>query len=330
MSRRSALAQIQADLAKATVTTANSPGSLLSPEQSEAFIRVIKDKSMFGDAIRLIRRRAATGEINKITSGARLLRGKQENADDGYRAGITFPDVEYEAKKWWLPWEVTEDEFHENIEEERLEAKVTAEMTDQAALDWDDLDVNGDEDAVGPDAPFLNINNGLLKLSDLSTDVHHLSATDIGDGSGDLDKAHFFQMIYAMPNKYRAQGQLRFFLSPNRAISWTEYLTDRETGAGDAALIAAGQVGNRPLNIEFFEVPAMPDDRIILTAPNNLARVVTWDVRRRKVTGETDWELATRDKRGYLIVAKSDFIIIEDDAVVDLHGLTDVPVAEAS
>lgn len=320
MDRRTALAQLQ----KATVTTANSAGSLLSPQQSDAFIRVIKDKSGFGDAIKLIRRRSATGEINKITSGARLLRGKTENADDGYRAGVTFPEVEYEAKKWWLPWEVTEDEFHENIEEERLEAKITGEMTDQAALDWDDLDVNGDEDDGGADADFLNINNGLLKLAETVSGVHRVDATDVGDASGDLEKAHFFAALYALPDKYRAQGQARFFLSPTRALSWVEYLTDRETGAGDIALMGSAGVGSKPLNVEFFEVPSMPDDRIIVTAPQNLARVVTWDVRRRKVTGETDWELATRDKRGYLIMAKSDFIIIEPDAVVDLHGLSAV------
>jgi hypothetical protein len=323
MDRRAALAELQ----KATITTGNSAASLLSPEQSDAFIRVIKDKSGFGDAIQLIRRRAASGEINKISSGARLLRGKAENADDGYRAGVDFPEVEYDAKKWWLPWEVTEDEFHENIEEERIEAKITAEMTDQAALDWDDLDVNGDTAAgAGPDQAFLQINDGLLKLAEDndSGNIHRVDATDVGDGSGDLVKEHFFSAIYAMPNKYRAQGQLRFFLSPNRSLSWMEYLTDRETAAGDAALLAAAQVGNKPLNIEFFEVPSFPDDRIVLTAPNNLARVVTWDVRRRKVTGDTDWELATRDKRGYLIVAKSDFIILEDDALVDVHDFSAV------
>lgn len=313
--RRRALAQLQ----KATIDTSVGAGGLLSPSQSAAFIQTVKDRSTFGDAIRLERRRTSAGEINKLTSGARLLRGKPENADDGYRAEVDFPTVEYATKKMWLPWEVTEDEYHDNIEGEALEAKITDEMTQQLALDWDDLDVNGDEAAVGPDADFLTINDGVLVQLETNTsgNVHRLDASTINGGV--IDKAHFFAMLRAMPNKYRAQGQLRFLLSPARATTWVEYLTDRNTAAGDAALLGQGGAARSPINVEFFEVPSWPDDRIVLTSPQNFVRVVDWDVRRRRVTGDTDWELATRDKRGYLFYLRSDVIVLEDDAVVDMY-----------
>lgn len=324
--RRKALGKLQ----KSTIDTTMGAGGLLSPSQSESFIQIVKDRSTFGDAIKLVRRKTTTGEINKLTSGSRLLRGKAENSDDGHRVGVEFPTVDYEAKKMWLPWEVTEDEYHENIEGEKLEAKILDEMTQQLALDWDDLDVNGDEEAVGDDADFLNINDGILVQyeDNASGNVHRIDASDINGGA--LSKEHFFAMKYAMPNKFINQGKLRFLLSPNRATTWVEYLTDRETAAGDAALLAMGTHGNRPLNIEFFEVPSFPDDRIVLTAPENIARVVTWDVRRKKVTGETDWELATRDKRGYLFFLSSDVISLEDDAVVDLHGLDPILTSPGS
>lgn len=315
--RREALSRLQ----KATITTSVGSGGLLSPSQSAAFIQVVKDRSTFGDAIRLERRRTQAGEINKLTSGARLLRGKPENADDGYRVEVDFPTVDYATKKMWLPWEVTEDEYHDNIEGEALEAKITDEMTQQLALDWDDLNVNGDEGAVGPDADFLGIDDGLLTQleANVSGDVHRIDASTINGGV--ITKEHFFAMKYAMPNKYVNQGQLRFLLSPNRATRWVEYLTDRETPAGDAAFLAQGPASNKPLNIEFFEVPSFPDDRIVMTSPQNVVRVVDWDVRRRRVTGDTDWELATRDKRGYLFFLRSDLIVLEDDAVVDLYDL---------
>jgi hypothetical protein len=324
--RRKALAQLQ----KATIDTGVGAGGLLSPSQSAAFIQTVKDRSSFGDAIRLERRRTDTGEINKLTSGARLLRGKQENADDGYRAEVQFPTVDYEAKKMWLPWEVTEDEYHQNIEGEALEAKITDEMTQQLALDWDDLDVNGDEAAVGPDADFLAINDGVLAQleANASGNVHRIDASTINGGV--VTKDHFFRMIQAMPNKYRQRGQLRFLLSPARAISWVEYLTDRNTAAGDAALLGQGGASRSPLNVEFFEVPSWPDDRIVLTSPQNFVRVVTWDVRRRRVTGDTDWELATRDKRGYLFYLKADVIVLEDDAVVDMYDFDPIGSENAS
>lgn len=320
--RRNALAQLQ----KATITRAVGAGGLLQPAQSRAFIQTVKEKSSFGDAIRVERRTPETGEINKLTSGSRLLRGKAENADDGYRAEVEFPTIDYTAKKMWLPWEVTEDEFHENIEGEGLEAKITDEMTQQLALDWDDLNVNGDESSP---SPFLSIDDGLLtKLEDnASGDVHRVNAQSINGGA--WDKAHVFAMKYAMPNKYVNQGTLRYLLSPNRATSWIEALTERATGAGDAALLAQGPTATKPLNIEFFEVPSFPDDRVVLTSPQNVVRVVTWDVRRKRVTGDTDWELATRDKRGYLFFLKQDLIVLEDDAVVDLYGLDEIDVGSS-
>ena len=314
MDRREALAILQ----KATIDSTVAAGGLLSPSQSQSFIQTIKDKSAFGKSLRLERRRSATGEINKLTSGSRLLRAKPENADDGYRAGVTFPTVDYEARKMWLPWEVTEDVFHENIEEQAVEAKITDEMTQQFALDWDDLDVNGDEASANA---FLQINDGLLTLlaANASGDVNRIDGSTINGGA--LAKDHFFAAHYAMPNQYVNAGGLKWHASPNRITSWIEYLTDRATAAGDAALFLEGR---GPLGIPWAPVPAFPDDRIVLSDPKNFVRVVTWDVRRRKVTGDTDWELATRDKRGYLFFVKPDFLVLEDAAVVDVHTLDPV------
>jgi hypothetical protein len=316
MDRRQALSLVQ----KATVDRAVAAGGMLSPEQSAAFIQTIKDKAVLSSKMRLERRRAETGELNKLTSGGRLIRAAAENADDGYRAEVQFPTVEYATKKLRLPWEVTEDVFHENIEEQAVEAKITDEMTQQFALDWEDLDVNGDESQTGDD--FIGINDGILKiLEDNLAASHRIDATAYGDASGNIHKEHFFAAIKAMPNKFVNAGNLAFLGSPVQSISWVEYLTERNTAAGDAALFGGGQA-NRPLNIEFIPVPAFPDDRLVLTSPSNLVRVVTWEVRKGKVTGETDWELLTRDKRGYIYFVKPDVIVEELDAAVDVYGLT--------
>lgn len=314
--RRSYLAAVQ----KATVDTGVAAGGLLSPEQSTAFVRTIKDKAVLSSRMRLVQRRAASGEINKLTSGGRLIREATENADDGYRAEVQFPTVPYAAKKIRLPWEVTEDVFHENIEQEALEAEIVDEMTQQFALDWEDLNVNG-SDASGD--PFLGIDDGLLQI--LSTSLagsHRINATSLPATT--IAKEAFFSALKAMPNKYINQGNLAFLGSPVQTIAWVEYLTARNTAAGDAALFGGGQA-NRPLNIEFIGVPSFPDNRLVLTPPSNLTRVVTWDVRKRRVTGETDYELATRDKRGYIYFVKADFIVQELDAAVDVYGLTVAP-----
>lgn len=311
MSRRAALA-------KATITRTTASAGLLPAGVSRKFLHKMKDTSEFGKAIRMEIVNEPTGTINYIASGRRLIRKADENADDGYRAEVTFPTVPYATTKVRLPWEVTEDTYHENIEGQTLEEAIVAEMTEQFGLDLDDLDVNGDTADVSGEAAFLTIDNGLLKLAKEAAGIHRVDASAIKGGA--IDKAHFFAMHYAMPNKYRGSGTARLFMSPNRKISWLEAMTERETAAGDA-VIAGGNGFDKPLGTPIIEVPFFPDDRIIYTDPKNLVRVVSWQVRKRKVTGDTDWELATRDKRGYLYFLKRDFIIQEVDAVVDLHDL---------
>ncbi len=324
MDRRQALAEFQ----KATIDT--SVGGQLNPEQSKVFIQEVMEKSGFGGAIKLERRTAPKGTIDKMGSGSRLVRGRKENTDDGYRASITTDDIEYDAKDLWLPFEVTEDFFHENIEGESAEAKVVNRMTSQFALDLDDLNINGNEADASEESAFLGLDDGLIKLATSSADTHHVKGAKVKDHEGNelkgaIAKEIFFQLKYAMPNKYVNSGRLRWFMSPNRWTSWIEYLTNRQTPAGDAALTATQFF---PLGIPPFigtssdensspmpGVPFWPDDLIMLADPQNFDRVVTWDIERYRVTGATDWELATRRKRGYVFFIKQDFLIVEDDAI---------------
>lgn len=309
-------------LAKATITTQDAAAGLLDPERSSAFVRTLKEKGNFGNLIRQDMRRSPSGEIDKLSTGSRLIRAATENSDDGYRAGATFGTVPYQTAKMRLPWEVTEDVFRENIEGQGLEASLTDEMTTQFALDMDDLDINGDTAAVGADAAFLNINDGILKqIATANVAGRNIDASTIN--SGVLAKDHFFEALYAMPNKYRLQGNLRWLISPNRALQWWETLTDRVGAQGDALLGSPGAANatNSPLAIPFWVVPHMPDSTIILANPRNFVRVISWDIRKRRVTGETDADLAARDKRFYVFFIKSDIVVQELDAVVRVHTL---------
>lgn len=321
MDRRSALSQVQ----KATIDTGVASAGLLNPEQSRAFIQVIKDKTVLSSRMRIETRTAASGEINKLTSGARLIRRATENADDGYRAEAQFPTVPYATKKLRLPWEVTEDVYHENIEGEALEATLVDQMSQQFGLDLEDLEVNGDTAAgAGPDQAFLTINDGILKQlavdGALGTPLgHHVDASTIQSGAIAIE--HFFAMLHALPNRYRnaLASKLRWIMSPTKKIEWWEALALRTGIAADALFTGASGPANNPLGIPILEVPSFPDDTILLCDPSGLIRVISWDVRKRKVTGETDSSLALLDKRLYIWFIKHDVIIEELDAVVRAH-----------
>jgi HK97 family phage major capsid protein len=317
MSKVSRRAAIQ----KATTDTTVASGGLLNDSQSRAFVEVLREEAQLGDVIRTEGRGTVEGEINKISTATRLLRKKVENADDGYRAAPTFPTVPYAAKGVKLPVEVTEEVFHRNIEGEGLEAKLLRQMVAQMAADLEDLNINGDE---GSGDPFLSIDDGLLDKAstNASGDYNRIDGSTINAGA--FEKAHLFAAQAALPNKYRRGGNNApvWLMSPTKYGQYQEYLSDRATGAGDAALTGApGAATLSPLGYEVVQVPSMPDTRVILTLKGNLVRVVTWNIRRRRVTGETDWELATRDKRGYIWFLEQDFIVETDEAVVDVHTL---------
>lgn len=328
--RRQALAELQ----KATIDTA--VGGQLNPEQAKAFMQEIQDSSSFGSQIRQEQRTATKGTIEKMGSGSRLIRGAIENADDGYRAGISTDEIEYDAGKLKLPFEVTEDFFRHNIEGQPVEPKIVGRMTRQFGNDLDDLNINGDESDVSGEAAFVALDDGLLVKAETGGHTHRVKATEVKDGEGKklegaMASELFFAAKYAMPDKYVNSGRLRWMMSPNRWTSWIESLIHRNTGVGDAALTAKDlyPLGIPPMIAASSTenpnpmpgVPFFPDDRILLCDPQNLVRVVTWDVRSKRVTGDTDWELATRDKRGYIFFIEQDFVIEEEDAIVDLFEL---------
>ncbi len=310
-------------LAKATVTTTDAASGLLDPSQGTAFIRKLKEKTALAPLMRQEIRVATAGEINKIATGARIIRGAAENSDDGYRAGATFATVGFTTRKIRLPWEVTEDVFHENIEGQGLESTLVDEMTTQFALDLEDLEINGDTADVSGDAAFLNINDGLLKMI-VTANVSGRNIDGSAINSGVWGKGHMFEALYAMPNVYKRSGNLRWIMSPARAIQWWESLTDRATDSGDAALLGQGGAIDKPLGIPVLEVPSLPDTVVLLADPRNFVRVISWQVRRKKVTGDTDAQLAALDKRFYIFFIKHDVVIEETDAVVRVHTLDPV------
>lgn len=308
-------------LSKATITTAGVGTGLLSAERGRAFLRQLKDKGVLSTKMSQDTRTAATGVVDKLATGARILRAAVENADDGYRVGATFTQVPYTTVKVRLPWELTEDALHENLEDGNLESVMLDEMTTQFALDLEDLEINGDTAAgAGADQAFLQINDGLLKLiSTAAVAGRNLNGATVN--SGVFSKDHMFDAMYAMPNKYRNQPNVVWIMSPNRQVAWWEQLTNRTTDAGDALLLGSGGAADKPLGKTIVTVPSMPDNVVLLADPRNFHRVVSWQIRRRTVTGATDMELAAKDKRFYIFFLKHDVIVEEFDAVVRVYGL---------
>lgn len=295
----------------ATITTGTVAHGLLNPEQARKFIKQTFDATNLGKLVRHVMRNAKSGEIDKIGIASRILRAKTENQDDGYRAGVTTSVIEYACKAVRLPWEITEETLRENIEGQQMEEIITDLMTSQLGVDLEDLYLNGDEATpdTDPDYAFLKLNNGWIKQ--IMEGGHVYDASD----ETSMELAIFYKTLQQLPNKYN-NGKLRWLMSPKRAQQWELYLLEKVVDAGGAV---PDSVYNAPAKIKTVECPSMSDDKIILTDPQNLIVVNTYEIKIRKTTEGK--EAIMQDKRFYVCHLDFDPIIEELDATAIITNL---------
>lgn len=294
-----------------TIQTGSLSHGLLNPEQARRFIQQTFEVTNLGPLVRHVMRTAKSGEIDKIGIGSRLLRAKVENSDDGYRAGVTTSVIEYACKAVRLPWEITEETLRENIEGQQLETIITDLMTRQLGVDLEDIYLNGDEDTPSgnSDYDFLKLNNGWIKQINNGGHVYDASS----DSGMTLDM--FYKTLQQLPNKYN-NGRLRWLMSPKRAQDWELYLMNQIIGKGGSV---PESVYTQPVHIPYVACPSMSDDKIILTDPQNLVVVNTYDMKIRKTTEGK--EAIMQDKRFYVCHLDFDCVIESLDATAMMINL---------
>ena len=296
---------------KAAITTGSVAHGLLNPEQARKFIQQTFEATNLGPLVRHVMRNAKAGEIDKIGIASRIVRGKTENADDGYRAGVETNVIEYACKAVRLPWEITEETLRENIEGQQMEEIITNLMTSQLGVDMEDLYLNSDTATpdTDPDYDFLKLNDGWIKQ--IMEGGHVYDASEATTMSLDI----FYKTLQKLPNKYN-NGKLRWLMSPKRAQEWELFLLNKVVDAGGAV---PDSVYNAPAKIKTVECPSMSDDKIILTDPKNLIVVNTYEIKIRKTTEGK--EAIMMDKRFYVCHLDFDPIIEELDATAIITNL---------
>lgn len=286
---------------------------LLAPEQASAFLDRVYDATPFSQAQRNERRRSSEGSIPTLGIGGRILRKKTEGVDDATLVKPEFTDIDYAVKRYRADSEIDEEVFEDNIEGEGFEDHWVNLVADQVGRDLEDLHFNGDETLTSD--PFLKLNEGWLhQLANLSG-VHRVNGATIDSGA--VTKGQFFAALDALPDKFQQDGQLAWIGRPSVFRSYVEYLSNRATSAGDAALINGNltEIQGHPI----IRVPAMPANRLILADPKNFVVVTRRDVRYRKTTEGR--QAVREDKRFYAWFLATDPIIELTDAVVDVYGL---------
>lgn len=306
----------RADIALSDLTT---DGGILNPEQQETFIRNLIDMPTILQEVRTVVMNAPQRNINKIGFGSRILRPAPQSGGSGTgdtgadpveprhlaladRAKtdlgqVTLTTVEVIAEVH-IPDEVLED----NIERGDLQNTILALIAERAALDLEELIIQGD--TASGDA-YIALLDGVLKLS----------ISNVVDAGGDpVGLAVFNNMKKAMPTRFRRNlGALRWYNSMDVESDYRVQVAQRGTSLGDAVL-----TGTTPLPVlgtPMRGVALLPNANGLLLNPQN----VIWGIQ-RNVRIERDRDIRARS---WIIVLtmRVALQIEEVDAVVKLVNL---------
>ena len=292
--------------------------SLLSPEQSKAFIKMVMDNDSFLQAIDHQMRTAVKGALPKLGVKRGIIQKKLEGEmpkGDGDK--IIFDDVKYDCNTIMTFAALSNDWKRQNIEQGHGEDTVMREIAARARLDVLNLIINGDTE-IAEDNPLyesLCIDDGIIKQLKAANQI--MDCTDYQSMSATL----FIDAVTHIPQRYFNTKTYRWVANNITYLKWLEELTKRQTSAGDSAMVSDSLL--KPLGIDWEIVADVPTGTIILTDPKNIAMVNTFDTKLNK-TSEGK-EALLKDMTYYAMFMDIDTIIYEKEAMLLMENL---PIGE--
>ena len=306
----------RADLALADLTA---DGGLLNPEQQDMFIRNLIDQPTILQEARTVPMGSPTMKINKIGFGSRILRPAPQTGGSGTgtsgadpveprhlalvdRVSPDLGQVTLSTKEIIAEVHIPDEVLEDNIEKGDLQNTILALIAERAALDLEELIIQGDT-ASGD--TYLALLDGVIKLS--TSNVVDAAGSPVGiDVFNDMKKA--------MPTRFRRNlAALRYYNSMDVESDYRVQVASRGSPLGDAVLTGAAPVP--VLGVPLRGVALMPNANGLLTNPQNLI----WGIQ-RNIRIERDRDIRAR---AWIIVltVRVALAIEEVDAVVKLINL---------
>lgn len=306
----------KADLALSDLTA---DGGLLNPEQSDTFIRQVIDAPTLIRSVRTVPMSRPEMKVNKIGFGSRILRPAPQSGGSGTgdtgadpvnprhlastdRSSPDLGQVSLATSEVIAEVHLHDEVLEDNIERGDLQNTILALIAERAALDLEELLVQGDTSSLDT---YLALQDGVIKLSNVN----------VVDAAGSPVNVNIFNdSKKAMPTRYRRNlAAMRYFSSMDVESDYRVAVASRGTDLGDAVL-----TGNAPLPVlgtPLVGVALMPNENIVFTNPQN----IIWGVQ-RDVRIERDRDVRARS---WIIVLtlRVAIQIEETDAVVKVINL---------
>ena len=302
---------------KATMTLSSlQTGGLMNPAQANQFIRMVQDTPTILKDSRVIPMDHDTQKIEKIGFGQRILRAGTENValTEEQKAKPSTSTVDLNAKEVIAEINITYDTLENNIEKGSLKDTIMQMIAERAAVDIEELLVNGNRES---NDPFLKQIDGLR----VRTKSHIVDAQ-----LEPLSRSIFKRGYKAVPAKYlRVPQEYRFYTSPGNQVEWMDKVADRQTALGDAASqggrssafgIPVQGIANLQPYIHSDEETDVSD--IILTHPKNILTGFS-----RNIRIEVDKDIRAR-KFIIVLTAKLDSVYEEEEAAAKIINVKEM------
>lgn len=301
----------KADMAIGDLATAG----LLTPEQTDKFIRVLIDQPTIMNSARIVTMNSPQRNINKIGFGSRILRravsATRLAAND--RVSPDLSQIKLITKEVIAELLIPYDVFEDNIEGGNISAPmgssagglqdtIVAMIAQRAAIDLEELLILGDTNSGDN---YLNLLDGYLKLA-----TAHIVSAGGNTFSKDVCKAG----AKALPPKYlRNKSKLVHYVSTDNEIEFRDTYANRQTALGDTIMQGQGPV--YAFGSEVIGASLMPNASGLFTDPQNLIVGI-----QRKVSIEYDKDIGARVFQ-IVLTCRLDATIEETDAVVTYSNI---------
>lgn len=289
---------------------ANAASTLLVTDQAEAFIFDIIQNSNTLRKLNVQYKDQTSGDIEALEAQTRKTR-KHTYTEGEVPAGafdVNKRKIPYNVVKVFLDMWLSNDDVWYILRQrgQNMETALTAMMQEAFALDMQDILFNGDTEATGQDANFLNILDGFVKKMKAINRKINLGAT--------LPQPEDFIILKKkIASKYWNHPQFNFswILSENTKLDIQRAVIARPTAWADSVIINGDLVKLAGLPIEV--VSTYPDSFIALTPLANLQPVFTRDIRYNMTSQGV--ECAKRDATYHIGFAYLDAIINNPECV---------------
>lgn len=299
----------QSDLVIADITSGN---GILDPDRADRFIRRVVDQPTMIGEVRVVTMNAPQLILPKIGIGTRAFRAAVENTalTSNQRIKPSFGSVTLTTKEMMAEIRISYQQLEDNIEKGQLKNTILDLMAEQAALDWEDLLVNGDSAFVdGGDADnqaYMRLHDGILK---------RITSHTVDASTTHITPATFSAALKAMPNKYqRNKSQMRFYVTPSIEQDMRLAISTRQTALGDGNLTGAAPLVIQGVPVK--PVAIMPSAKGFFLDPQNVILGI-----QRNIQIESERLIGERQIR-FVVTCRIAIGIEEEDATVEITNFS--------